>query len=144
MSKTPCDRSRRKFLRLGLMGTAAVPVASILGSKAAAENGNNANGNDLPGSLISEDAPEARGLGYVHDQADADRDHPRFEDHQFCANCLLYHPHEERDDYGYCSAFGMREDRLVDPSGWCWAWEDAGDAAEVGPRDVPADQLRRG
>ncbi|MBK5936456.1 high-potential iron-sulfur protein [Halorhodospira halophila] len=142
MSKKPCDRSRRKFLRLGLMSTAAIPAASLFGSKAMADDNNN--GNDRTWEIISEDAPEAKGIGYVHNQADADMDHPRFESHQFCANCLLYVPHEEDGDHGYCAAFGMDEKRLVNANGWCWAWEDAGDAAEVGPRDVPADQLRRG
>lgn len=149
MSNKPCDRSRRKFLRLGLMSTAAIPAAGLLSSRAVAQEDNgdgNGNGNDNGQSweIISEDAPEAKGLGYVHDQADADQDHPRFESHQFCANCLLYHPHEEDSDHGYCSAFGEDEKRLVNANGWCWAWEDSGDASQVGPRDVPEDQLRQG
>jgi len=144
MSNNSCDRSRRKFLRLGLMGTAAIPAASLLSRKATAQEDTGANGSEgsQGWSRLSEDSPEAQGLGYVHNQAEANQEHPRFESHQFCANCLLYHPHEDTSNYGYCSAFGMDEQRLVNANGWCWAWEDSGDAAQVGPQDVPKAQRR--
>ena len=144
MSNNSCDRSRRKFLRLGLMGTAAIPAASLLSRKATAQEDTGANGSEgsQGWSRLSEDSPEAQGLGYVHNQAEANQEHPRFESHQFCANCLLYQPHEDTSDYGYCSAFGMDEQRLVNANGWCWAWEDSGDAAQVGPQDVPKAQRR--
>ncbi len=130
MSNTPSDHSRRKFLRLGLLSTAAIPAASLLlrGSPAAAQDDN---GGDT--ERVDPDSPEARGLGYVHDQADADKDHPRFDSSQFCANCLLFRQHEDRNEWGYCAAFG---DKLVNANGWCWAWEDAADAQPVGPQDV--------
>ncbi|MBK1727190.1 high-potential iron-sulfur protein [Halorhodospira neutriphila] len=131
MSNTPSDHSRRKFLRLGLLSTAAIPAAGMLlrsGPAAAQEGGAGANA-----QRVDPQSPEARGLGYVHNQADADKSHPRFDSSQFCANCLLFRQHEDKGSWGYCAAFG---DKLVNANGWCWAWEDAADAQKIGPQDV--------
>lgn len=65
---------------------------------------------------LSEDAPQAKSLGYVHDASSIDSAaQPRYQPGQICANCALYQA-EEGAEWGDCSIFPGRQ---VKASGWC-------------------------
>lgn len=102
------DHDRRRFLRMGLFGAAAVPfVAVLLRRQANAQESQ---------PRLDEDAPEASALDYTHDADEVDS--PPREDGAVCANCQLYTG--DRDaEWGGCAAFPGKD---VAAAGWCAAW----------------------
>ncbi|MCP1675844.1 hypothetical protein J2T57_002999 [Natronocella acetinitrilica] len=105
MSDKIHDRSRRRFLRMGLAGAATVSAAGIfINGKAFASE-----------DRVSESEPTAEALHYKHDVADVD--HPDYSEGEVCQNCQLYT--NPNGDWGPCAAFGGR---LVAANGWCTAW----------------------
>ena len=103
MSHSDHDHSRRRFLRAGLLGAAAVPLTAVVGRQAQAQ--------DMP--KLKESDPSAKVLNYVHDAADAGSARGEGE---ICANCQLF---TDNGDWGPCSAF---PGKLVNRDGWCSAY----------------------
>lgn len=110
---------RRRFLKLGLSGIAALPVMAAAPVAAlASESG---------APLVDESDPSAVALGYVHDatKADVSRFPKRTGDagsRQFCHNCSLYQAAGETGE-GPCSIFPGKS---VKAAGWCNAWVPKG------------------
>jgi len=96
--------SRRNFLS----GMAAVPAATVMVSRARAE--------DLP--RITEDDPVAVALKYVHDVADVDPATPRFDPSQNCNNCAQIQG-DEAAEWRPCAIFPGKS---VAANGWCSVW----------------------
>lgn len=108
------DQSRRRFMKLNLLGLALAPTASLFLSGNAwavkRENG-------LPAILDAED-PQAQALDYTAQS-------PRGQ--QACHNCQLY-TGTEGEESGPCAIFSYRNDAQsgkslwVNATGWCRAW----------------------
>lgn len=100
-------KSRRRFIKLTLLGSAALPMgAALTGSAFAAER-------------LSEDDPTAQALHYVHDTNDVDGDaHPNHDTSQICGNCQLIQG-DDGEDWRPCAVF---PGKLVANEGWCSAW----------------------
>ncbi len=65
---------------------------------------------------LSEDDPQAKSLGYVHEATAVDSARqPRYKAGQVCSNCALYQA-KAGEEWGGCSIF---PGRLVKASGWC-------------------------
>ena len=65
---------------------------------------------------ISEDDPQAKSLGYVHDVSSIDSTkQSRFKAGQACSNCALYQG-KAGDDWAGCSIF---PGKAVKGTGWC-------------------------
>ncbi len=96
----PTNQSRRRFVKLGAIGVASVP---LLGRVALAQE------------QLSEDDPTAQSLHYRHDASQVD--HPSFEEGRHCGNCQLYQGGDE--EWGGCAIF---PGKLVANAGWCTAW----------------------
>lgn len=95
--------SRRRFLTLAAIATAALPLATLrlFGNARAAE---------LP--MLPADNPQAKALAYTDDATKTK--HPSFKPGSDCANCRFF-----TASTGTCSLFaGFR----VAPTGWCMAW----------------------
>ncbi|MCS4503439.1 hypothetical protein KBTX_02683 [wastewater metagenome] len=108
MSQNHHDESRRRFLRAGLLGAAAVPLSTLMvGRKAHAQS-------DMP--KLAEDDPAAQALSYTHDYTTTDN--PAHQEGAHCANCQLY-TGDPNADWGPCSAFPGKR---VNTQGWCSAW----------------------
>lgn len=112
MSANHHDDSRRRFLRAGLMGAAAVPVAGLLGGLRTASAQT-----DMP--KLSEDDPAAKALNY-HEDASEVSGGARSEG-AICANCQLYQGSPD-SEWGGCGAF---PGKAVAANGWCSAWVEA-------------------
>jgi len=98
------QNSRRTFLKKGLFGLAALPFGmGALTSQAFASS--------LP--PLQEDAPQAQALNYVKVASDAS-DHPKFEEGQYCDNCMFWRPANNG-----CSLFPQNS---VEAKGWCQSW----------------------
>jgi len=100
----PATKGRRRFIKLGVAGLAAAPVAATLFSGAA-----------RAADALSEADPTAVALGY---KADATKAAARKDSSATCANCALFSGKAGAAD-GPCSAFGGK---LVSAKGWCSAW----------------------
>jgi len=100
----PALENRRRFIKLGVAGLAAAPLAAALfnGAAEAAET-------------LSESDPMAVALGY---KADATKAPGRKDNTATCANCNFYSGKPGAAD-GPCSVFGGK---LVAAKGWCNAW----------------------
>jgi hypothetical protein len=115
MSKDVPDKNRRRFVQIGLIGLAALPVGGALLQRTglAAE--------ELP--KLDENDPTAQSLGYVHDASKADvskfpkRAGPDGAN-QFCHNCQFYSG-TANQEWGPCALF---PGKLVNANGWCNAW----------------------
>lgn len=95
--------SRRRFLAIAVVTTAAVPLAGLrlFGEARAA---------DL--KLLPADNAQAKALAYTDDASKAK--HPSYKPGSECANCRFF-----TASTGACSLFaGFR----VAPKGWCMAW----------------------
>ena len=105
MSDNTSDNSRRRFIKLGALGLAAIPLSNILirGAQAA--------------DKVDENNPMAKSLGYVNDATKADQGKRGGAD-RFCHNCQLY-TGKAGDQWGPCSIF---QGQLVNANGWCSAW----------------------
>ncbi|WP_006786296.1 high-potential iron-sulfur protein [Thiorhodospira sibirica] len=98
--------TRRHFLKLGVAGLVAVPVASLVMRPVAAAQ------------KLTENDPVAQAMAYKHAAADA-AGHPKFQEGRTCENCLLYKPDAGTAGWGSCSVF---PGKLVAAEGWCSAW----------------------
>lgn len=114
MPHTPSDPSRRKFIRLGIVGVAAAPLAGALLSRDAWPTSL-----DSAAEKVDETEPLAIQLGY-HIKADdvEQTKFPQYANRQFCHNCQLY-TGTQGELWGPCTIFGGR---LVAADGWCSAW----------------------
>lgn len=103
----PANQGRRKLLRMGFYGLAAVPLTRLAaGDIAAAE--------DLP--KLALDDPQAKALSYHHDAGKAEADTRK--QGQYCHNCNLY-AGEGKAQWGKCNIF---PGKLVNRDGWCSAY----------------------
>jgi len=100
------DSSRRRFLRLSLLGAAALPVSTLLLQRPA-----------LAQERVKESDPVAKSLSYSHEASEVT--HDAYQAGQACENCQLYSAGAGADGWGACGAFGGR---LVKASGWCTAF----------------------
>ena len=102
--------SRRRFIRIAVLGAAAAPLAAdALWNAAAAQ--------DLP--HLDEADPTAAALGYHHDTTKADAaKYPNHKPDQTCANCNLVQG-KDGDAWRPCSIF---PGKAVSAKGWCAAW----------------------
>ncbi|WNK21089.1 high-potential iron-sulfur protein [Halomonas piscis] len=102
------DQNRRRFMRQGALGLAALPLgAGVLPRTALAQS--------LP--RLDPSSSNARALNYVEKASDAS-DHPAYEPGQTCANCMFY----TADTQG-CQLFPQHS---VASGGWCQSWTEAG------------------
>lgn len=110
MPNNPMNVNRRRFIKLGAVSVAAVPLASLaVGKVAWAE--------ELP--HLEESDPQAQGLGYVHDASQVDTaKFAKYAEGQTCMNCQLYQG-KEGEEWGACAIF---PGKAVNANGWCSAW----------------------
>ena len=101
---TPAWTNRRRFIKIGVAGLAAAPLAAGLLSQAA-----------QAADTLSESDPTATALGY---KVDATKAANRKDTTATCANCSLYSG-KPGEATGPCAAFGGK---LVTAKGWCSAW----------------------
>lgn len=101
--------SRRKFIKLCVLSTAAVPALSLLNNKALAD--------DAMPHLDPADA-QASALGYVHDTTKVDAaKYPQHKAEQTCANCQLI-----QGDSGEWRGCPLFAGKAVNENGWCVSW----------------------
>lgn len=108
MSDHPARPSRRAFLRMAAMGTAAIPIAAVVLPRSVRAQ-------DLPHLDPSE--PTAKALHYTHD-AETARDNPAYKEGSKCANCQFY-TGKDGDEWGPCMLFPGKS---VHRDGWCASW----------------------
>ncbi len=101
------DTGRRHFLRGAITGVIAVPIAGLLGARAAAAA-------DKP--HLDPTNAQAKALNYVHDAGQAS-DHPAFKEGSNCANCIQWTGGDA--EWGGCNIFPAN---TVNRNGWCTAW----------------------
>jgi hypothetical protein len=103
--------SRRRFIKLGAVSVAAVPLANLAFGRIAWSE-------ELP--HVEESDPQAQGLGYVHDASQVDKTrYTKYAEGQLCANCQLYMQPKEGQEWGPCAIF---PGKAVNVNGWCSAW----------------------
>jgi len=105
MSDSSSDNSRRRFIKLGAVGLAAIPLSHLVMRGAQAAN------------AVDENSPMAKSLSYVSDATKADQGKRGGAD-RFCKSCQLYSG-KAGDASGPCSIF---QGQLVNANGWCSAW----------------------
>jgi len=105
MSDNHTDNSRRRFIRIGVLGAVAAPFSHLLLQE-------QARAQDL--AKLDENDPQAKALNYVHDAAESNRPSPD----QNCANCQLY-TGDPGAEWGPCQIFPGKS---VKAAGWCSAW----------------------
>lgn len=109
MSNEITRPGRRRFIKIGAGCLAAIPVVSLVGTGARAE--------DLP--ALDETDPTAQGMGYKQDTTQVDKGkYPKHDESQTCSNCQLYQG-SARDPQGPCQIFPGKS---VTANGWCSAW----------------------
>ncbi|MDW8479605.1 MAG: high-potential iron-sulfur protein [Xanthomonadales bacterium] len=102
------DPSRRRLIRLAVVGLAAAPLLPRLVGEARAS---------LP--RLEETDPTAAALGYRHDTTQVDQaKYPNHRPDQNCANCNLVQG-AEGEAWRPCAIF---PGKLVNANGWCAAW----------------------
>lgn len=106
MSTHDHDPTRRRFLRLTLLGAAAVPVSGLLLQRPA-----------RAAERVTESDATAQALNYRDDASEVS--HDAYQQGQNCANCQLYTASAGDEGWGACGAFGGR---LVKANGWCTAY----------------------
>ena len=104
MSKEQSSTSRRRFIRIGVAGLAAVPFAGALVSREA-----------VAADTLSESDPTAKALNYATDAAKATA---RTDKTATCSTCNFF-TGKAGAAVGPCSVFGGK---LVSAKGWCSAW----------------------
>ena len=117
---------RRRFLKLVGGGAVLMPIMGLsacsggddkspaMDAPKAAEDAAPAKPSGMP--QLSEDDPQAKSLGYVHDAASIDgAKQPRFKAGQACSNCALYQGKADAAWAG-CSIF---PGKAVAGAGWC-------------------------
>ncbi len=111
MSEERYDDSRRRFLRVSLLGVAAIPTASLLVSGRASAQGDAAR--------LDPADPAASALQYTHDASEVES--PPRQEGAICGNCQLWTGGES--EWGGCAAFPGKN---VARAGWCSAWVQTG------------------
>lgn len=99
------NNSRRRFIKLAVVGLTAVPFTNFLSKNAVAG----------PVETISESDPLALAMKY---KADATQATERKDTTATCANCTFYSG-KSAESSGPCSIF---QGKLVSANGWCTAW----------------------
>lgn len=103
------NTSRRRFIKIAVLGAATAPVVGGLAMQPAAAN--------LP--LLAEDDATAKALGYHADTTKVDAaKYPSHKAEQNCLGCNL-HGAPQADGNLPCSIF---PGKAVAPKGWCAAW----------------------
>lgn len=106
---SPAD-TRRRFLKLVVLGAAAAPLARHALDRPA-------HAQDLP--HLDEADPTAAALGYKHDSAAVDAaKYPNHKADQNCANCNLV----QGTDGAEWRPCGIFPGKAVNAKGWCAAW----------------------
>ena len=110
MANKSLNTNRRRFIKLGAVSVAAVPLASLVVGKVAWAE-------ELP--HLDESDPQAQGLGYVHDATQVDTaKFTKYAEGQHCMTCQLYQG-KEGEEWGACAIF---PGKAVNANGWCSAW----------------------
>ena len=110
MSNQPLNSGRRRFIKLGAVTVAAVPLTSLAVGKIAWAQ-------DLP--HLEESDPQAQALGYKHDATLVDKTkYTKYAEGQHCALCQLYSG-KEGEEWGPCAIF---PGKAVSAKGWCSAF----------------------
>ncbi len=103
------NNSRRRFIKIAVLGAATAPLLGGLAMVPAAAN--------LP--ALTEDDATAAALGYKSDTTKIDAaKYPNHKADQNCLNCNL-HAAAQADGLLPCSIF---PGKAVNPKGWCAAW----------------------
>jgi hypothetical protein len=103
------NNSRRRFIKIAVLGAASAPLLGGLAMAPAAAN--------LP--ALTEDDPTAAALGYREDTTTVDAaKYPNHTNEQNCLNCNLHQP-AQADGRLPCSIFPGKS---VNAKGWCAAW----------------------
>lgn len=101
--------SRRRFIRIAVVGMAAAPLAGMALPRLARAQ------EDLP--HLKEDDPTAIALGYKHDIADVDKEKykAQYKEGDDCLNCAFY-TDVPGSEWGPCTLF---PGKAVARHGWC-------------------------
>jgi High potential iron-sulfur protein len=108
------DESRRRFMKLNLLGLALAPTASLLLN----ENAWAVKQEESVPALLDPHDPQAQALDYTPQSPRSD---------QSCSNCQLYTGATDEES-GPCALFSYRSDPesgqplWVDATGWCRGW----------------------
>lgn len=108
------NRSRRRFMRINLIGLALAPAANLVFS----ESANAVSRRDGVPALLDASDPQAQALNYTAQG-------PKGQ--QSCSNCQLYTGASGKE-FGPCALFSYRSDTqsgkplVVTSTGWCRAW----------------------
>jgi len=94
--------SRRRFIAMGSVGLATIPVSSMLSTAVA---------DDLP--MVDPESAQAKALQYVTATAT---------EGQMCSNCVLY----QGDADTPAAACGVFPGSSVGKDAWCAAWSPKG------------------
>jgi hypothetical protein len=111
------DQSRRRFVKLNVLGLALAPAASLtFGNNAWATRTGRMDADTTP-AIVDPNDPQAKALNYTADSPKAEQE---------CSNCQLY-TGTEGGEYGPCAIFSYRvapngKQLLVDAGGWCRSW----------------------
>jgi hypothetical protein len=110
--------SRRRFVKLNLLGLALAPTAVLFLSENSWAGGRTGRGpEDSTPALLDPEDPQAKALSYTEKSP---------KDEQECANCQLY-AGTDGEPYGPCAIFSYRvapsgKQLLVRAPGWCRSW----------------------
>lgn len=120
---TKLDHDRRKFINIGAIGLAAVPLGNLLVIEVAQARGSTGVANpSMEVPLLPESDPQALALAY---NSDAGLEDPGRE--KLCRNCQLYSGSNEAA-WGPCAIFSARlhptlnTNFVVRAKGWCKSW----------------------
>jgi hypothetical protein len=118
------ESSRRTFIKLGAVGIAVAPFASLLTSSIAHAKRKPEEHIPAGNAALPEDDPQAKALHYVEDATTAKSGR---KEGQFCQNCQLYSGAPDQA-WGPCAIFSYRKHPdthtpyLVAAQGWCDSW----------------------
>lgn len=100
--------SRRRFIRIAVVGMAAAPFAGALPRLARSQS-------ELP--HLAEDDPTAIALGYKHDVANVDKEKykAQYKEGDDCLNCAFF-TEVPGSEWGPCTLFPGKS---VHANGWC-------------------------
>ncbi len=102
------NQSRRRFLKLAVVGAAVAPIAGVLLPRLGFAA-------DLPHLALTD--PTAAALHYTEDAKTAAAN-PTYKAGSECANCQFFQG-KAGDEYGPCQLFAGKS---VHSKGWCASW----------------------
>ncbi len=120
------ETSRRTFVRIGLMGALALPLAKVL--TACTKGGDGGGGTGAPSTpLVKIDPatnPTAKALGYNMMASKVDTaQYPKKAGpdgaSQYCENCSFFNASADHSGWGNCT---LISGGLVTAKGWCNSW----------------------